>query len=66
DIINKLKIGDSKNLYRVDNTDVWIYRPEKLGRSLKSKEKYDVKTNFQIFMRGEDGSYFNCQKVPLT
>mgnify|MGYP001590659231 FL=1 len=58
DTINKLKIGESKNIYRVDNTDLWIHRPEKLGSSLKNKEKYDVKTNFQIFMRGEDGIAF--------
>ena len=58
EIINNLKIGESKNIYRVDNVDLWIYRPEKLGSSLKSKEKYDVKTNFQIFMRGEDGIAF--------
>lgn len=56
--INKLDVGNSKNIYRVDNTDIWIHRPEKLGRSLKSKEKYDIKTNFQIFMRGGDGRAF--------
>ena len=58
ELIKNLKIGDSKNIYRVDNTDLWIFRPEKLGRSLKSKDKYDIKTNFQIFMRGEDGKAF--------
>ena len=56
--INSLEIGQSKNIYRVDNTDLWIHRPEKLGTSLKNKENYDVKTNFQIFMRGGDGKAF--------
>ena len=58
EIINNLKIGESKNIYRVNNTDLWIHRPEKLGSSLKNKDKYDIKTNFQIFMRGEDGKAF--------
>ncbi|MBI2663657.1 hypothetical protein HYX15_03970 [Candidatus Woesearchaeota archaeon] len=57
-IIIDLKIGENKNIYRIDNTDLWIHRPEKLGRSLKSKEKYEIKTNFQIFMRGQNGKAF--------
>lgn len=56
--INNVRIEERKNIYREDNTDLWIYRPEKLGRSLKSKEKYDVKTNFQIFMRDKNGVAF--------
>ena len=39
EIINNLKIGESKNIYRVNNTDLWIHRPEKLGSSLKNKDK---------------------------
>lgn len=58
EVIKDLKIGESKNIYRVDNTDLWIFRPEKLGSSLKNKDKYDIKTNFQIFMRGGDGKAF--------
>ena len=58
EVVNKLKIGESKNIYRINNTDLWIHRPKKLRRSLKSKDKYDIKTNFQIFIRGEDGKAF--------
>jgi hypothetical protein len=58
EIIEKLEIGKSRNIYRVDGIDLWIFRPEKLGRSLKSKEKYDVKKNFQIFMKKSEGKAF--------
>ena len=58
EIIKNLKIGESEELYKTDDSKIWIMRPEKLGRSLKNKEKYDIKRNFQIFMKkGEEREF---------
>lgn len=58
ELIKNMKIGESKNIYRVNNVDIWIFRPEKLGSSLKNKDKYNIQTNFQIFMRDSEGKAF--------
>lgn len=48
--IENLKIGGRKEFYSEDEDKIIIYRPEKLGRSLKNKN-YDIKKNFQIILK---------------
>ena len=49
-VIESVKIGNSKTIYKLDDVELYIHRPEKLGASLKRKD-YDPKKNFQIFMK---------------
>lgn len=48
--IEKLGIEEREEIYTDGKDKLIIYRPEKLGRSLKNKN-YDVKKNFQIILK---------------
>lgn len=48
--INALGIGKRKEIYSEEGDKIIIFRPEKLGRSLKNKN-YDIKKNFQIILK---------------
>jgi len=48
--IEKLSIGERKELYSEQGDKIMIFRPEKLGRSLKNKN-YEVSKNFQIILK---------------
>jgi len=48
--IKELKIGKRKEVYKEAGDKIIIFRPPKLGRSLKSKV-YDIKKNFQIILK---------------
>lgn len=48
--IKQLPIGSRKEIYSEDGDKVIIFRPEKLGRSLKNKD-YEVAKNFQIILK---------------
>ncbi|MEM4245254.1 MAG: hypothetical protein QXR60_03570 [Candidatus Nanoarchaeia archaeon] len=51
EVIKKLEFDKPQIIYSFDDgTQLFIVRPRQLGKSLKSKDKYDIKTNFQIFM----------------
>ena len=48
--IEKLAIGSSETIYKFDDgIELYVHRPEKLGRSLK--REYALHKNFQIFMK---------------
>lgn len=48
--IEKLEIGKSETMYKFDDgIELYVHRPEKLGRSLK--REYALHKNFQIFMK---------------
>lgn len=48
--IEKLGMGKSETMYKFDNgVELYVHRPEKLGRSLK--REYAIHKNFQIFMK---------------
>lgn len=55
--IKQLPVGERKELYSEEGDKVIIFRPEKLGRSLKNKN-YDVKKNFQIILKKPDEKEF--------
>lgn len=48
--IKELKIGSRKEIYSENGDKIIIFRPEKLGRSLKNKD-YDLNKNFQIILK---------------
>ncbi len=48
--IKNLKIGERKEIYNEEGNKIIIFRPEKLGKSLKNKN-YDIKRNFQIILK---------------
>ena len=49
DLISEIKIGETKTIYKLGNVELYVHRPEKVGRSVK--QTYDLKKNFQIFMK---------------
>src|SRR3989344_836840 len=49
DVIIALRIGETKTIYKLDDIELYVHRPEKIGRSVK--QTYDIKKNFQIFMK---------------
>ena len=55
--IEKLQIGTRKELYEEAEDKIIIFRPEKLGRSLKNKN-YDIAKNFQIILKKPNESEF--------
>lgn len=55
--IESLEIGGRKELYDESGDKIIIFRPEKLGRSLKNKN-YDIKKNFQIILKKPDEKEF--------
>jgi len=48
--IGQLPIRGRIEIYSEEGNKIFIFRPEKLGRSLKSKD-YDINKNFQIILK---------------
>ena len=55
--IEDLKIGERKEIYNEEGDKIIIFRPEKLGRSLKNKN-YDIAKNFQIILKKSNAKEF--------
>jgi hypothetical protein len=55
--IKNLKVGSRKEIYSELGNQIIIFRPEKLGRSLKNKD-YDISKNFQIILKKPDEKEF--------
>lgn len=55
--ISALKVGDRFEAYSFSGEKIIIYRPEKLGKSLKNKD-YKLTENFQIILKKENAQEF--------
>ncbi|MBD3312775.1 hypothetical protein GF352_04970 [archaeon] len=66
-IIRGLGLGAEKVVYKDDRVALKIFRPKKLGGSLKNKE-YDVMNNFQIILekQGQDSFLPNHLRALLN